>query len=158
MKVIELRDTLGVVSVQLGERPDPVPERGQVILKMHAFSVNYRDLLVVDGVGRWKSPLPRVLLSDGVGIVAAIGAGVSRVKVGERVAPIFYPHWLDGRPTAAKMRQALGGAEADGVLAEYTLFHEASLVHVPVHLTDEEAATLPCAGITAWNAVIPCGR
>jgi NADPH:quinone reductase-like Zn-dependent oxidoreductase len=157
MKVIELRDTLGVVSVQLGERPDPVPERGQVILKMHAFSVNYRDLLVVDGVGRWKSPLPRVLLSDGVGIVAAIGAGVSRVKVGERVAPIFYPHWLDGRPTAAKMRQALGGAEADGVLAEYTLFHEASLVHVPVHLTDEEAATLPCAGITAWNAVIPCG-
>jgi NADPH:quinone reductase-like Zn-dependent oxidoreductase len=155
MKVIELCDMFGLASLHIGERPDPVPEPGQVIVKMHAFSLNYRDLLVVDGVGRWKPPLPRIPLSDGIGIVAAIGTGVSRVKVGDRVAPIFYPHWLEGRPAAAKIRQALGGAEADGVLAEYTLVHEASLVHVPAHLTDEEAATLPCAGVTAWNAAIP---
>ena len=126
-------------------------------VKMRAFSVNYRDLLVVNGVGRWKPPLGRVPVSDGVGIVVATGNGVSRVKVGDRVAPIFYPNWLDGRVAGGKMGQALGGAAADGVLAEYTLFDDVSLVHVPAHLTDEEAATLPCAGVTAWSAVIALG-
>ena len=153
MKVIEIRDKFGVDSLQLVERPDRVPGPGQVVLKMKAFSINYRDLLVVNGVGRWKPPLGRVPLSDGVGNVAATGNGLSRVKVGDRVAPIFYPKWFDGRVAAGKMGQALGGVAADGVLAEYTLFDEASLVHVPAHLTDEEAATLPCAGVTAWNAV-----
>jgi len=124
---------------------------------MKAFSINYRDLLVVDGVGRWKPPLGRVPLSDGAGIVAAVGSGVSRVKVGDRVAPIFYPKWLEGRAVAERMGQALGGAAADGVLAEYTVFDESSLVHVPAHLTDEEAATLPCAGVTAWNALLTFG-
>src|SRR5207245_2198767 len=126
--------------------------------KMRAFSINYRDLLVVNGVGRWKPPLGRVPLSDGVGIVAGTGKGVSRVKVGDRVAPIFYPKWLEGRVAAGKMGQALGGAAADGVLAEYTLFDETGLVHVPGHLTDEEAATLPCAAVTAWNAVVSGGQ
>src|SRR5947208_2945634 len=102
MKVIELRDSFGVGCLSMAERPDPAPGPGQVLVKMHAFSVNYRDLLVVDGVGRWKPPLPRIPLSDGVGIVAAIGTSVSRVKPGDRVAPIFYPHWLEGRPAAAK--------------------------------------------------------
>src|SRR6266404_9412330 len=153
MKAIEIHDTFGLDSLKLVERPDPTPGPGQVVLKMKAFSINYRDLLVVNGVGRWKPPLGRVPLSDGVGIVAATGNGVSRVKVGDRVAPIFYPKWLDGRVAAGKMEQALGGAAADGVLAEYTLFDESSLVHVPAHLTDEEAATLPCAGVTAWSAV-----
>jgi NADPH:quinone reductase-like Zn-dependent oxidoreductase len=158
MKVVEIRDKFGVDSLQLVERPDRVPGPGQVVLKMKAFSINYRDLLVVNGVGRWKPPLGRVPLSDGVGIVAATGNGVSRVKVGDRVAPIFYPNWLDGRVAAGKTGQALGGAAADGVLAEYTLLNEASLVHVPVHLSDEEAATLPCAGVTAWSALIPFGN
>ena len=152
MKATEIRDTFGLDSLKLVERPDPAPGPGQVVLKMKAFSINYRDLLVVNGVGRWKPPGGRVPLSDGVGIVAAAGNGVSRVKVGDRVVPIFYPKWLEGR-AAAKMGQALGGAAADGVLAEYTLFDESSLVHVPAHLTDEEAATLPCAGVTAWSAV-----
>jgi NADPH:quinone reductase-like Zn-dependent oxidoreductase len=158
MKVIEICDKYGVDALQLVERPEPVPGSGQVVLKMKAFSVNYRDLLVVNGVDRWRPPLPRVPLSDGVGIVAATGEGVSRVKVGDRVAPIFYPKWLEGRAAAGKMGQILGGAAADGVLAEYTLFDETSLVHVPAHLTDEEATTLPCAGVTAWNAVISCGH
>ncbi len=153
MKAIEIRDKFGVDSLKLVERPDPLPRSGQVVLKMKAFSINYRDLLVVNGVGRWKPPLQRVPLSDGVGTVTATGAGVSRVKVGDRVAPIFYPKWLEGRVASEKMGQALGGAAADGVLAEYTLFDEASLVHVPAHLTDEEAATLPCAGVTAWSAL-----
>jgi NADPH:quinone reductase-like Zn-dependent oxidoreductase len=157
MKVIEIRDGLGVDSLKLVERPDPVPGPGQVVLKMKAFSINYRDLLVVNGVGRWKPSLPRIPLSDGVGVVAAMGSAVSRVKKGDRVAPIFYPKWLDGRVASEKMGSPLGGAVADGVLAEYTLCDETSLVLVPAHLTDEEAATLPCAGVTAWSALIPFG-
>ena len=157
MKVIEIRDMFGVDALQLVERPDPLPGPGQVLLKMKAFSINYRDLLVVNGVGRWRSPLPRVPLSDGVGTVTATGNGVSRVKLGDRVAPIFYPKWLEGRAAAEKIGQALGGAAADGVLAEYTLVDQASLVLVPSHLTDEQAATLPCAGVTAWSALVPFG-
>ena len=154
MKAFEIRGNFGVDSLRLVERPIPSPGPGQVILKMKAFSINYRDLLVVDGVGRWKPPPGRVPLSDGVGIVATTGSGVSRVKVGDRVAPIFYPKWMEGRVVAEKMPNALGGATADGVLAEYTLFDEVSVVHVPAHLSDEEAATLPCAGVTAWSAVL----
>ncbi len=157
MKAFEIRDQFGADSLKLVERPGLSPGLGQVLLKMKAFSLNYRDLLVVDGVGRWKPPLGRVPLSDGAGIVAAVGSGVSRVNVGDRVAPIFYPKWLEGRAVAERMGQALGGAAADGVLAEYTVFDESSLVHVPAHLTDEEAATLPCAGVTAWNALLAFG-
>jgi NADPH:quinone reductase-like Zn-dependent oxidoreductase len=157
MKAVEIRKQFGMNSLDVVEHPDPLPGPTQVVLKMNAFSINYRDLLVVNGVGRWRPPLPRVPLSDGVGIVAATGTAVSRVKFGDRVAPIFYPKWLEGRVAAEKMRHALGGAAADGVLAECTLFDEASVVHVPPHLTDEEAATLPCAGVTAWNAIVTIG-
>src|SRR5215510_14022322 len=118
MKAVEIRNKFGVDSLKVVERSDPVPGPGQVVLKMKAFSINYRDLLVVNGVGRWKPPLGRVPLSDGVGVVTATGDGVSRVKVGDRVVPIFYPHWLDGGPAPEKMGKALGGAAADGVLAE----------------------------------------
>jgi NADPH:quinone reductase-like Zn-dependent oxidoreductase len=158
MKVIEIRNKFGVDSLVVTERPEPVPGPGQVLLKMKAYSVNYRDLLVVNGVGRWKPSLPRIPLSDGVGVVAAMGSGVSTVRMGDRVAPIFYPKWLDGRISAEKMGQPLGGAVADGVLAEYTLCDETSLVHVPGYLSDEEVATLPCAGVTAWNAAVRSGQ
>jgi NADPH:quinone reductase-like Zn-dependent oxidoreductase len=106
MKVIEIRYGFGVDSLRLMERPDPVPRPGQVVLKMQAFSINYRDLLVVNGVGRWKPSVGRIPLSDGVGIVAAVGNGISRVKVGHRVGRIFYPNWLEGRVAAHKMGQA----------------------------------------------------
>lgn len=158
MKAIEINDGFGVDSLRLVDRPDPVPGPGQLLLKMKAFSLNYRDLLVVNGVGRWRPPLGRVPLSDGVGIVAATGADVSRLKVGDRVCPIFYPKWLVGRVTPNKMANAIGGAAAEGVLAEYALFDEATVVRVPAHLTDEQAATLPCAGVTAWNALLCFGN
>src|SRR5579862_8021321 len=103
MKVIEIRDKFGVECLAVTERPEPVVGAGQVILKMKAFSLNWRDLLVVNGVDRWKSSLPRIPLSDGVGVVVATGSGVSRVKVGDRVAPIFYPKWLDGKVAPEKM-------------------------------------------------------
>jgi NADPH:quinone reductase-like Zn-dependent oxidoreductase len=149
MKAIEIHDT----SFKIVERPEPTAGPNQVVLRMKAFSINYRDLLVVNGVGRWKPPAGRIPLSDGVGVVVTAGKDVSRVKIGDRVAPIFYPKWLEGKPSSEKMT-GLGGAAADGVIAEYTLFNETSVVRVPSHLTDEEAATLPCAGVTAWNALM----
>lgn len=158
MKVVEIREKFGFDSLKIAHRPDPVPRPGEVVLKMKAFSVNYRDLLVVNGIGRWKPSLPRVPLSDGVGIVVTTGSGVSRVRVGDRVAPIFYPNWLDGSVASQKMGSALGGAVADGLLAEYTLLSEQSVVHVPDHLSDEEAATLPCAAVTAWHSIVTSGR
>ena len=158
MRVIEVRDRYGIESLAVVERPDPLPGPGQISVAFRAFSLNYRDLLVVRGVGRWKPSLPRILVSDGVGVVAAVGRGVSRVKIGDRVAPIFYPNWLEGRVCSEKLTSPLGGAAADGVLAEKAVFDERSVVDVPEHLSDEEAATLPCAGVTAWNAVVAASR
>jgi NADPH:quinone reductase-like Zn-dependent oxidoreductase len=102
MKVIEIRDKFAVDCLQLVERPDRVPGPGQVVLKMKAFSINYRDLLVVNGVGRWKPPLGRVPVSDGVGIVVATGNGVSRVKVGDRASRSHFLSELVGRPSRSR--------------------------------------------------------
>lgn len=158
MRVIEVQDPRGIGSLAVVERPEPSPGRGQILLEFRAFSLNYRDLLVVRGVGRWTPSLPRIPVSDGVGVVAALGSGVSRLKIGDRVAPIFYPNWLEGEPSQAQLTSPLGGAAADGVLAEKAVFDERSVVQVPEHLSDEEAATLPCAGVTAWNAVAAGSR
>lgn len=143
MRVVEIRDGFGVGGLKLVERPEPSP--GQVVLKMKAFSINDRDLLVVDGLGRWKPPLGRVPLSDGVALVAGTGTGVSRCKVGDRVAPIFRPKWLEGRVAPGKMAQPLGGAAANGVLADFAVLDEASLVHVPAHLA---AALFSVSGVS----------
>lgn len=153
MRVFEVGEPFGLDSLKRVERPDPVAGPAQVVIKLRAFSLNYRDLLVVKGVDRWRPPRGRVPISDGVGTVAEVGAQVKRFAVGDRVCPIFYPGWADGSPTPAKLGSALGGAAADGLLAEYAAVDEASLVAAPAHLSDEEAATLPCAGVTAWNAV-----
>jgi len=108
---------------------------------------------VINGVGGWKPGAPRIPGSDGVGVVAAVGANVSRVEVGDRVAGIFLPKWLGGELTAEKYVTPLGGAAADGVLAEFVIFAEDSVVKIPANLTDEEAAALPVAAVTAWHAV-----
>jgi NADPH:quinone reductase-like Zn-dependent oxidoreductase len=120
---------------------------------MQAVSLNYRDLLVLDGVGSWKPTGPRVPLSDGAGVVVAVGAEVTRWREGDRVAGLFLPHWHEGELTAASYTDALGGATADGVLADCRLFDEGSVVAVPPHLTAVEASTLPVAALTAWHAV-----
>lgn len=143
----------GIAALQLEERPVPTPGPGEVLVKMTAASLNYRDLLVIKGVGGWKPAEPRIPVSDGVGVVVAIGEGVSRVRTGDRVAGIFLPKWLDGRLSAEKNALSLGGSAADGVLAAFRVFGEQTLVHVPGHLSDAEAATLPVAAITAWHAV-----
>src|SRR5688500_7329058 len=146
---VELRDGYGVDALTFVERADVAPGPGQVAVRMLAASLNYRDLLVIDGVDRWRPPLPRVPVSDGVGVVVAAGEGVTRVREGDRVMPTFYPRWLDGPVAPDKLARPLGGAAADGVLAELAVFDEDAVVRAPEHLTDEEAATLPCAALTA---------
>lgn len=143
----------GVDELRREERPVPEPGDDEVLVKVRAASLNYRDLLVVNGVGRWKPSTRRVPVSDGAGEVVATGSRVSRWRVGDRVAGVFMPGWLDGELTAEKDSSPLGGAAADGVLAEYVAFNEQAVVRIPEGLSYAEAATLPVAAVTAWHAV-----
>src|SRR5580704_11344061 len=149
--------SFGIDNLELVTLPDPKPQRGEVVIKVHAVAWNFRDLMVVQGRYNPKMRLPRIPCSDGAGGVVAIGEGVTRVKVGDRVAGIFMQNWIDGEPDASKVRGALGG-DIDGVLAELVVLREEGVVHFPEHLSFEEAATLPCAAVTAWNALIRAGR
>jgi len=147
----------GIDNLELTEVKTPEPKSGEVLVKVHAASLNYRDLLVTLGHYNPKMLLPRIPLSDGAGEVAAVGEGVTQVKTGDRVAGIFMQNWLEGAAAASKQRGALGG-DIDGMLAEYVVLRESGVVPVPEHLSWEEAATLPCAGVTAWNAVVHAGK
>ncbi len=144
----------GFDSLKLVDKPQPAAGPFQVLLKMRAWSLNYRDLMIAKGLYNPKLKMPAVPLSDGVGEVVDVGPGVSRVKVGDRVAANFMPKWIAGEIDDAKARSALGGGGPDGMLAEYVTLHEEGVVHVPEHLSDEEAATLPCAAVTAWHALV----
>lgn len=156
MKVFEIKNSFGIDNLAPFERPQPLPGYGQAVVKIRAVSLNYRDLLMVKGLYNPKIPLPLVPFSDGAGDVVAVGEGVSRVTVGDRVAGIFMQAWLAGELTEAAAKSTLGGGTG-GMLAEYVVLHEDGLVHVPEHLSYEEAATLPCAAVTAWHAVIESG-
>ncbi|HEV3260736.1 MAG TPA: NAD(P)-dependent alcohol dehydrogenase [Gemmataceae bacterium] len=156
MKVYEIR-AFGLEGLKLAERPQPQPGPFELLLKVRAASLNYRDLMMLKGSYNPKMQMPRVPLSDAAGEVAAVGPGVSRVKVGQRVAGIFMQKWLAGELTETAARSALAGA-IDGVLAEYVVLHESGVVPVPEHLSDEEAATLPCAAVTAWHGLITEGQ
>ena len=151
MRVWQISE-FGVDSLEFTQRPALKPGPGEVLVKVHAVSFNYRDLLMVKGLYNPKLKFPRIPCSDGAGEVTAVGEGVTAWKRGDRVAGTFMQNWLDGPPTPAKVKGALGG-DIDGMLAEYVVLHESGLVAVPRHLTFEEAATLPCAAVTAWNAL-----
>jgi NADPH:quinone reductase-like Zn-dependent oxidoreductase len=157
MKVYEVRGKFGLESLAVAERPQPQLGPHEVLVRVKAVSLNYRDLLVIKGAYNPKMPLPRVPCSDAAGEVAAVGDGVRRVRQGQRVAGLFMPAWLSGEITEAQARSALGGA-VDGVLAEYVVLPEDGVVAVPDHLSDEEAATLPCAAVTAWHALVTEGE
>ncbi|HVZ04429.1 NAD(P)-dependent alcohol dehydrogenase [Hyphomicrobium sp.] len=152
-----LLQRFGVDGLAIKDAPIPEPGPGQVLVKMRAWSLNYRDVLVVRGIYAPKLRLPFQILSDGVGEVVATGAGVTQVKVGERVAGAFMQKWVEGEPDAEKSESALGGA-IPGVAAEYVVLDSDGAVPVPEHLSDEEAATLPCAAVTAWHALVSSGK
>ena len=146
----------GLDNLQLVERPDPEPGPGQVVVAVRAVSLNYRDLLIAKGLYNPRMPLPRTPCSDAAGEVVAVGPGVTRVAVGDRVCGAFHQDWLTGPLTDSVSRSSLGG-DRDGVLAERVAFPETGVVHFPAHLRYEEAATLPCAAVTAWNALAEGG-
>ena len=157
MKAWQIVSDAGVDALSLAdvELADPGP--GEVRVAIAASSLNYRDLLTVtDPVAR-NLPYPRIPNSDGAGTVTAVGPGVTGVAVGDRVASCFFQDWRDGPCSLAAMASALGGA-LDGVLAEEVVLKADGVVPVPDHLSMEQAASLPCAALTAWNALVEAGR
>ena len=155
MKAVQIQ-RFGIDVLAFNEIDRPTPMAGEVLVRMRASSLNYRDLMMVEGTYNSKLKLPLVPFSDGAGEVVEVGDGVSRWKVGDRVCPIFMQGWVDGELDYSKSKSALGG-DLDGCLREYAAFNEAGLVRIPDHLSFEEAACLPCAGVTAWNALMVSG-
>jgi NADPH:quinone reductase-like Zn-dependent oxidoreductase len=156
LKCYELQGPSGIDGLTLVDKPVTQPWEGQVLVRLKAATLNYRDFLMIKGGYGSRQKFPLVPLSDGAGVIEAVGSGVREFAVGDRVIGSFFESWLDGEPSDAKMRGALGGA-VDGVLAEYRLFPAQALVKTPEHLSDIEAAALPCAGLTAWSAVVKLG-
>lgn len=135
----------------------PAPKSNEVVVRIRAVSLNHRDLYVLQGVYGGDAS-GRVPVSDGAGEVVALGPGAKRLKVGDRVATTFFESWNNGPPTPAAIARSRGGADAAGVLSETIVTHEDGLVRIPDHLSFEEAATLPCAGVTAWNGLFTHGH
>ncbi len=155
MKAYEINE-FGIENLSIVEREKPEPQASEVLVKFHAASLNYRDLMMVKGAYNPKLKTPLVPLSDGAGEVVAVGNQVTKWKIGDRVCPIFMQGWSDGEIDYEKARTALGG-DLDGCLREFGAFDETGLVRFPDHLSYEEAATLPCAGVTAYNALFCSG-
>jgi NADPH:quinone reductase-like Zn-dependent oxidoreductase len=156
MRAWEIRGTFGLGSLTLVEREERAPGPGEVAVRVRAASLNYRDLLTLEGSYDPKQALPLVPLSDGAGEVEAVGPGVSRVRPGDHVAGVFAQTWLAGDPTP-ELRRAMLGGPLDGMLAERVVLDAEGVVEIPGHLSYEEAACLPCAAVTAWSALVEKG-
>jgi NADPH:quinone reductase-like Zn-dependent oxidoreductase len=156
MKAYELQGPSGIDGMALVDKPTPSAGPGEALVRLTAATINYRDLLTLRGGYGSRQKFPLIPLSDGAGVVEAVGAGVRALKPGDRVIGSFFESWLAGEPSEEKLRGALGGA-VDGVLAQYRVFPAHALVKTPDHLSDAEAAALPCAGLTAWAAVVKLG-
>src|SRR6516225_3672544 len=156
MRVYEIQPgSSGMKGLRPAEQPDPQAGPQQVLIRIRAASLNYRDHMALMGTYFTPVERPTIPLSDGAGEVVSAGAGVTRFKPGDRVAGTFLQVWTDGpRPPRA---QALG-VPLDGTLAEYIALHEDGVVAIPSNLSFNEAAALPCAGVTAWNALMVAGR
>ncbi len=147
----------GIDALAQVERPTPKPLHRQVLVKVGACSLNYRDLGIVRGSYRMPVRDNLIPLSDGAGEVIETGPGVTRVKAGDKVAGCFFQRWPGGELGARVHASALGGS-IDGMLAEYAVLEEEGVVKIPEHLSIEEGATLPCAAVTAWNAMVRHAR
>ena len=153
MRVFQIEGDWGMDNLKLSTRPEPEAGPGQVLVRVKASSLNYRDLVVPDrGYGSFTGTLPLIPVSDGVGTVTAAGPGVCRVAPGDRVCPTFFQRWSAGEPDLDRLTSSLGGP-IDGTMTESICLSEEGVVKVPAHLTDIEAATLPCAALTAWSAL-----
>ena len=157
MRAYQLPQATGIEALTKVDLPQPKPVHRQVLVKVAACSLNFRDLAIA--LGRYRMPIKPSLvpLSDGAGEVVEIGPGVRRVKVGDRVAGNFFQRWPGGHADADTQASALGGS-VDGMLAEYVVLEEEGVVKLPAHLSYHEGACLPCAGVTAWNALVEHGR
>lgn len=157
MKAWEVRAASGLDALFLNpERAEPKAGPGQILMRVRAAALNYRDQGVIKGAyGYTKFPV--IPLSDGAGEVVETGPGVTQFKTGDRVAGTFFVNWTAGRIPADASKNSLGGM-VDGVLAEYALLQETGAIRIPEHLSFEEAATLPCAALTAWHALVESGR
>lgn len=157
MKAFELKRAIGIDGFEFNPaRPDPEATGTQVLIRVRAASLNYRDLGVARGAYGY-SKFPVIPLSDGAGEVVAVGPEVTQFKVGDRVAGTFFQAWLSGRVPANASQRALGG-NIDGMLAEYVALPQDGVIHIPDHLSFEEASTLPCAALTAWHSLVERGN
>ena len=157
MKAYELQQ-FGIEGLTLVEKADPQPGARQVIVNVKAVSLNYRDLMVTKGSYNPRLKLPMIPFSDCAGEVVAVGSEVKSFKAGDRVIGTFFQNWTGGEPNETKARTAKGGGDQPGMLAELVALEETGVIACPDHLSYEEAATLPCAGLTAWNAVVDKGQ
>jgi NADPH:quinone reductase-like Zn-dependent oxidoreductase len=150
MQAYQLHRGQGPAGLERCEQPEPTPGPHDVLVRVHAVSLNHRDLAIANAAG---TPAPHVPCSDGAGEVVAVGSAVTRLKVGMRVMSSFFPLWADGAPTPAATAVALGGGRGPGMLAQCVALPEQAWVVLPDSLGYRQAATLPCAGVTAWNAL-----
>ncbi len=156
MKCYEIHGPNGVDGLALVDKPAPKPGAGEVLVRLKAATLNYRDLLTIKGGYGSRQKFPLVPVSDGAGVIETVGIDTREFAPGDRVIGSFFQNWIGGEPSEAKMGAALGGS-VDGVLTEYRVFPARALVKTPEHLSDIEAAALPCAGLTAWSAVVKLG-
>lgn len=159
MRALEVTQPWGAEQIRVVERDDPTPGHGQVLVRMKAVSLNYRDLLMINGMysrgsGQAETITP---FSDGCGVVEAVGPGVTRVAVGDRVATLFFQTWQSGRPTLEKLSSSLG-FPIPGAGSELQLFGQEGVSKVPAYLSDQQVATLPCAALTAWRGLFEDAR
>jgi len=160
MRALNVTAPWGLDAIQVAEMPDPIAGPGQVLVRMKAVSLNYRDLLMVNGMyGRGSAGTKDVItpFSDGCGVIEAVGAGVTRFKAGDRVATLFFQNWTSGPPNLEKLMSALG-FPIPGAGAELQVFGQDGVSKVPEFLTDQQVATLPCAGLTAWRGLFEDAR
>ncbi|MBC3372818.1 NAD(P)-dependent alcohol dehydrogenase [Pseudomonas sp. SWRI92] len=157
MKAWLLKD-FGLDNLVLDETPTPVPKVGELLVKIGSVSLNFRDKAIIDGIYEpHLVPKPLIPVSDAAGTVVAVGEGVSRFKVGDRVNSHLYSSWIDGEPGPNEPAYCLG-MPLPGGLAEYMIIHEESAVRAPDNMSDEEASTLPIAALTAWYSLVDYGQ
>ncbi|RUT67851.1 NAD(P)-dependent alcohol dehydrogenase [Flavobacterium cupreum] len=158
MKAYQISENYSIETLKQVEKSYNKLLPDEILVQIKAVSLNYRDLLVIKGTDKWKPPVGRIPVSDGVGIVVEIGNQVTEVALNDRVAGLFFPNWMDGNLSSEKLLNSLGGSASDGMLQEFVVLKENAVIKIPDYLSNEEAATLPCAAITAWHGLMEKGN